>query len=162
MPQLSSTLAVRISTWVALCFAVVLSSGCLPQGTKFVPIQGIAGQAIVYVYRDSGLVGHGLDLEIFANRQSVVRLQVGTYQAMNLKPGPYTWTAAPHTTDSVVLSGITPGGLHGNALLRLDVIAGQTYFLKLAEGLGSLLIDPVSADEAKVDLQRLRAPNTQP
>ena len=90
--------------WVLLMS--VMLSACIAHGAKFVPMPGAAGQAVVYVYRESGVIGHGLDLEIFANRESIARLKVGTYEALHLAPGRYAFTAAAHKTASVVLSGI--------------------------------------------------------
>ena len=139
-----------------LLLVSVLMSSCVVYGSKFVPIQGVAGEAIVYVYRDTGLIGHGLDLKISANREAIAQLQVGTYQALTMKPGEYQFTAEAIETGRVVLSGIEDRGIHGNTLLRVEFEQGAAYYLKLAEGLGSLLIDEVSAEQGRADLQRLR------
>ena len=139
--------------WVLLMS--VMLSACIAHGAKFVPMPGAAGQAVVYVYRESGVIGHGLDLEISANRESIARLKVGTYEALHLAPGRYAFTAAAHKTASVVLSGIKDKGIHGNTLLRLEVDAGKTFYLRLEEGLGSLLIDSVSRGQAEPMLAKL-------
>ena len=113
----------------------VLMSSCVVYGSKFVPIQGVAGEAIVYIYRDAGLVGQGLDLKIAANREVIAQLPVGTYQALNMKPGEYRFTAEAVKTGRVVLSGIENRGIHGNTLLITRFEQGGAYYLKLAEGL---------------------------
>jgi hypothetical protein len=158
MLQDHKSTSTRACAWLAVCAVFVMLSGCVAQGKKFFPIQGIAGESIVYVYRESGLIGHGLDLQIFANRVSVGTLQVGTYAATNMRPGLYEWTAEPHKTGSVVMSGIEQSGLHGNILLSIELVQGQTYFLKLEEGLGTLLIEPVPSAEGEAALGKLHAP----
>lgn len=139
-----------------LLLVSVLMTSCVVYGSKFVPIQGVAGEAIVYVYRDAGLIGHGLDLKILANREEIAQLPVGTYQALNLKPGEYRFTAEAVPTGRVVLSGIENRGIFGNTLLTINFEQGTDYYLKLAEGLGSLLIDEVDAEQGRAELKRLR------
>ena len=146
---------VRSLKLVGLTTAVLLLAGCMYYGAKFVPVSGAVGQAVVYVYRESGVIGHGMDLEVFANRASIARLQVGTYEGFHLPPGQYAFTATPHKTHTVVLSGIEERGIHGNTLLRLEVQQGHTYYLRLEEGLGSLLIDSVSRERAQPILAKL-------
>jgi hypothetical protein len=139
-----------------LLLVSVLMSSCVVYGSKFVPIQGVAGEAIVYLYRDTGLIGHGLDLKISANRETIAELAVGTYRALTMKPGEYRFTAEAIKTGAVVLSGIEDRGIDGNTLLIVSLEQGGDYYLKLAEGLGSLLIDEVDAQQGRADLQRLR------
>ena len=150
----------RASKILAVLLVALTVGGCLTQGARFVPIQGIAGEAIVYVYRESGVIGHGLDLEVFANRESIARLQVGTYEALHLPPGRYKFTAEPHQTKQVALSGITASGIHGNTLLTLEIDQGYTYYLKLEEGLGSLLIESVPATTATPVLAKMKQAGT--
>jgi len=138
-----------------LLLVSVLITSCAVYGSKFVPIQGVAGEAVVYIYRDAGLVGYGLDLKILANREAVAQLPVGTYQALTMKPGEYRFTAEAIKTGHVVLSGLEDRGIHGNTLLVVTFEQGGDYYLKLAEGLGSLLIDEVDAEQGQDDLKRL-------
>ncbi|MEM7405948.1 MAG: DUF2846 domain-containing protein [Pseudomonadota bacterium] len=151
-----------VPTVVWLLAATLAVAGCLPEGAPFKRIEPAADTGTIYIYRDTGAIGHGLDLEIFANRESIARLQVGTYKALQLAPGEYRIMAEPHKTQGIVLSGIETSGIKGNTLLRLTVQPGEVYYLELEEGLGSLLVNDVDWKTAEPVLSRMRLAQDSP
>lgn len=144
----------KLAIWLVLLTSFLVA-GCATQGKPFFPIQGEAGKSILYVYRENGLLGRGLELEILANGESLATLAVGTFHAMRIEPGHYDFEARATRGKAPVLSGVQPSQLEDNTLLALDIVEAHTYYVVVEEGLGYVLLEPVAADEAQAKLAKL-------
>ena len=147
-----------LSRWMLAGLALIALSGCMsmPKGERFYQIQGEAGKSILYVYRDRGVVGHGLELQVIMNDEPLATLPVGTFHAQLVEPGQYAFKARARRGEEPVLSGVQPSQLEGNTLLQLDVKEAHTYYVIVEEGLGYVLLEPVPAVKALSDLKSLR------
>ncbi len=132
----------------------------LTQGERFVPLADVPGKATLYVLRDNLVVGRGLDLDILINGETLTTLQPGAYHATHVAPGELRFGAAARRGKGPLLSGIEPDQLTGNLLLTMNVAANRTYYVTVEEGLGSVLLEPLSYEEAWERLPELRKTGT--
>ena len=140
-----------------LAALAIINGGCLTIGERdFTPVRD-DGRATVYVYRKDGLLGHNLDLEIKVNGDRFATLETGRYHVQHLAPGELSFGANAIRHEWPVLSGVTVDQLQGNTLLTMPVEAGEVYFVIVEEGVGSILLEPVSAAVATHDLRTLRS-----
>ena len=119
-------------------------------------IQGAAGKGVVYIYRDSKLVGQGLEIEVLMDGVSVVRLPTGTFYATLLEPGLKRLQVKVHKAPKgIVLSGVEPEQVKDYNLLDLEVKQDAKHFVQVEEGLGYILLTPREEAEALKSLGEL-------
>jgi hypothetical protein len=140
-----------------IVFGAIALTGCATHTTeRFFQIQGDAGKAIIYVYRDRGFIGHGLELEIVMNDEPAAKIPVGTFFATHAEPGTIRFAVRAKRGDQPVLSGVKPDQLDGYTLLELKVNPAQTYYIEIEEGLGYVLLESQEPAIALEDMKNLR------
>lgn len=141
--------------WILLAILTLGLGACAntPKGDRFSQIQGETGKGVVYIYRDSKLVGQGLEIEVLMDGVSVARLPTGTFHATLLEPGLKRLQVRVHKAPKgLVLSGVQPEQVKDYNLLDLEVKQAVKHFVQVEEGLGYILLTP---REEAVALQAL-------
>lgn len=144
--------------WVGLALITLGLGACssAPKGERFLQIQGEAGKGIVYIYRDSKLVGQGLEVQVLMDGVSLVRLPTGTFHATLLEPGLKRLQVKVHKAPKrIVLSGVESEQVKGYNLLDLEVKQDLKHFVQVEEGLGYILLTPRKEAEALKALDEL-------
>jgi hypothetical protein len=105
----------------------MLLAGCATLGPKFEAAQAIpADKAVIYVYRESGIVGGGVAYMVRVNDADVSTLPAGGYFVYLATPGELEFSAKTEARTSVTL----------------DAKAGQTYYIKGTIGVGLFVGHP--------------------
>jgi hypothetical protein len=144
--------------WMLAGAALAALSGCIsvPKGEGFYQLEGEAGKSVLYIYRDHGVVGYGLELQVILNDAPLVTLPAGTFHVQLVKPGRHSFKTRARRGKEPVLSGVQPSQLEGNTLLQLEMKEANTYYVVVEEGLGYVLLESVPAVVALDKLRYLR------
>jgi hypothetical protein len=142
-----------------------LLSGCTASGTQFSPssVGQVPGQALVYVYRSSTLIGvANADVPfLHLDGRQLTRIRIGGSIAAPISPGQHTLT----TTESLL--GSDTGKIRGK--ISFSTPAGSTLYLRYSEAFksfvpivtpgvvavissGSFSFEPVPAEQALREL----------
>ena len=115
----------RLPLWL---IAILLAAGCASTPRPlYAPEAAVpADRAVVYVYRDAGVIGGAVAYTVSANGTPIAKLPPGGYFPYYAKPGEIEFTARTEATTSVTI----------------DARAGQTYYIKGSIGIGLLVGHP--------------------
>jgi hypothetical protein len=99
----------------------ILIEGCGASGPIFKPIEPIpAGKGVVYIYRESGLVGGGVYGTVTANKTPITKIKNGGYFPYLSSPGTVHFEVSTEATNEADVS----------------VEAGKEKYLKTTVGMG--------------------------
>lgn len=126
---------------VCLIAVVTITTVSCASGPKFEPIHEVSpDKALIYIYRPPGLRGSAFSPEINIEDQVKFYLQKGGYYPYLSTPGEVT----------IYIKNI------GGMSITMEVIAGQTYYVKggtLFMGMGIPFIEAVPTEDGLIEIQ---------
>lgn len=130
---------VKVFSLIPILIVILFLTGCLTTGLgpKFTqPIEPAPGKAIIYVYRQQGVMTAGTIPGIKINdSMGVKKLFEVSYFSLSVEPGQYTF--APKQF-----------GIFKTTEATIDAVAGQIYFVRLKVSVGHLQFEQMNKDEA--------------
>ena len=106
---------------ILIIFAVAVIAGCSASGPAFKPVDPIpAGQGVVYIYREPGIVGSGVYGTVTANKTPITKIKTGGYFPYLSNPGPVHFEVSTEATNEA----------------DVTVESGKEKFLKTTIGMG--------------------------
>jgi uncharacterized protein DUF2846 len=143
-----------VFTIVVCLFIAVCVPGCAtgPQfGQETVP----SGKAIVYIYRESSIVGAANVFTIISNQNTAARMVNGGYYVDVVNPGrvSYKYTTTTYSTLlyyalSKIFNDATPAG-------EITVAAGKEYFMKVEIHMTGITLENQPRDKGLDDIKGL-------
>jgi hypothetical protein len=121
----------------------------------FQPVASLPeGQGLVYIYREWHFWGGDLWHAVSLNDALLAPFYDGSYYPAFVDPGTYRFSSSQVT--QVKYDGIPLPRMQGHDLLKLDVKAGETYYVKLIANAHTVKMIPMDEKTATNEIKACR------
>ena len=136
---------------VGILFGAMLLTSCGASGPAFKPVSPIpAGKGVVYVYRQSSIIGGGVFGTVKANNQPITKIKNGGYFPYIASPGNNHFSVSTETTNEANVMVEKGKEKYLKTTVGMGVVVGHLKFTEVSPEIGKneitdcKLLEPVS------------------
>lgn len=119
-----------------MLFAAALMSSCGASGPGFKPVTPPAGKGVVYIYRQSSMVGAGVFGTVKANNTPITRIKNGGYYPYIASPGNNHFTVSTEATNEADVAVEKGSEKYLKTTIGMGLLVGHLKFSEVSPEIG--------------------------